>query len=148
MPRLNKRPPESVFRMDRTLSTGEISGGTVIPLPNTDAYSPYAERWKEFAKLERQVKGGTFESAIWMIWSVILPMIGVLNLHHFSHKENLSLFGSGAVLGLVGLARREVAKKRFAHWPCPRCGAEWTGTKTKKEPKCAICGLKLHQLAP
>jgi hypothetical protein len=144
---MNAVDPKSVFRAERTLKAGEISG-VVIPVPSTDAYSPYAEKWKEFDKLNKLAKeGNQFQWVHWM-WSVILPGIGLLNRHHVSKKHDLWLFAFGVLLGLVGLVRAQLAKERFAHWPCPRCGAEWPGTKTEKEPKCTICGLNLHQLAP
>jgi predicted RNA-binding Zn-ribbon protein involved in translation (DUF1610 family) len=81
---------------------------------------------------------------------VILPGTGLrlLSLHRFSHKNDLLLFAFAALGGLISLARMQAAQERFAHWPCPRCGTKWPGTKTEKEPKCAICGLKLHQLTP
>jgi hypothetical protein len=149
MARLTKRPldPESVFRAERTLNADEIGRGVVIPVPSTDAYSPYGEKWKEFAKLEKLAKGGSVQWFHW-IGSVILPGIGLLSLHRFSHRNDLSLLAFAVLVGLIGLARMLVAKERFTHWPCPRCGTKWPGTKTEKEPKCAICGLKLHQLTP
>ena len=51
-------------------------------------------------------------------------------------------------LGLIQLLQSEHAKKEFARWRCPRCHAEWGGEKLEKEPRCTICGLKLHQMAP
>jgi hypothetical protein len=39
-------------------------------------------------------------------------------------------------------------RKRFRHWPCPRCKSEWPGNKKEKDPACRMCGLRLHQLAP
>lgn len=139
--------PASVFRAETTLSAGEISGGVVIPSPSTDAYSPYAEKWKEFDKLEKLAKRRSFQWADW-IWSVILPMSKLLDPHRIAKKDELWLIGLGAGLGVIGIIRARYAKERYAHWPCPRCGAEWPGTKTEKEPKCAMCGLRLHQLAP
>lgn len=139
---------ESLFRTERTLKANEIGGGVVIPVPSTDAYSPYGEKWKEFDKLEKRVKAGYLSRIHYIIWSVILPAIGLLDRHRFSHKNDLWLLASGILVALIDVVRTQAAKKRFAEWPCPRCGTKWPGTKTEREPKCAICGLKLHQLVP
>jgi len=139
---------ESVFRAESALNAGEISGGVVVPQPSTDGYSPYAKKWKEFNKLEKSAKsGGKAQLAHWA-WGVIFPAIGILDRHQVPKKGQIGLVVLGALLGVFGFVQAQVAKERFAHWPCPRCGAEWPGTKTEKEPKCAMCGLKLHQLAP
>jgi len=143
----NAPDAESVFRAERALNASEISGGVVIPKPSTDAYSPYAEKWKEFDKLEKLAKGN---KARWfeLLWGVIFPAIGILDRHRVSRKDTVWLFALGAAIAVAGVLRAWSAKERFAHWPCPRCGAEWPGTKTEKDPRCAMCGLKLHQLTP
>jgi len=143
----NAPDAESVFRAERALNASEISGGVVIPKPSTDAYSPYAEKWKEFDKLEKLAKGN---KARWfeLLWGVIFPAIGILDRHRVSRKDTAWLFALGAAIAVAGVLRAWSAKQRFAHWPCPRCGAEWPGTKTEKDPRCAMCGLELHQITP
>jgi len=139
--------PESVFRTESALNAGEISGGVTIPQPSSDAYSPFAEKWKEFDRLQKLATGN---KARWfeLLWGVVFPAIGLMDRHRISRNREVWLFALGAAVAVMGLFRAWSAKQRFAHWPCPRCGAEWPGTKTEKEPKCAMCGLKLHQLAP
>jgi hypothetical protein len=39
-------------------------------------------------------------------------------------------------------------RRRFQHWPCPRCNSEWPDYKNGKDSACKVCGLRLHQLAP
>ncbi len=52
-----------------------------------------------------------------------------------------------ATVAMQALRSRWDAMK-LAHWPCPRCHSEWPGTKREKDPRCAVCGLKLRQMAP
>lgn len=144
---VNAADSGSVFRAETALKAEEISGGIVIPQPSTGAYSPYAEKWKEFDKLQKLAKGNHAAWFHW-IWGMLLPALGLLDRHRLSKKDVVWLLALGAAVGGVGLLRAQQAKNRFLHWPCPRCGAEWPGTKTEKEPKCATCGLKLHQMAP
>lgn len=140
--------PESVFRAAPPLKAMEIDGVVAVPAPSTDAYSPYAEKWKELDKLQNLAKGGGALAWVHWAWGVLLPSIGLFMPHRVPRKDSVMLFAGFAALGTIQLVRVQIAKARFAHWPCPRCGAEWPGTKTEKEPKCAMCGLKLHQLTP
>jgi len=139
--------PPSVFSAERALKANEISGGVVIPEPRTDAYSPYAEAWKQFDRLEKLAKGGALTWVHWA-WGVVFPAIGLFMPHRIPRKNSVMLVIFFAALGAIQLLSSQRAKNRFLHWPCPRCHAEWPGTKTEKDPQCAICGLKLHQMAP
>jgi len=140
-------PDASETHADRRLSGFDIGAGVKVPEASTDAYSPYAEKWKEFDKLQKLMKGG---KARWLdlLWGVVFPAIGLLDRHRIPKKGTVWLIALGAAVTLAGVVRAWSAKQRFAHWPCPRCHAEWPGTKTEKEPRCAMCGLKLHQMTP
>jgi hypothetical protein len=111
-------------------------------------YLPYADAWKKFDKLQLEVKGrGTFR-LIRSAGDIVLYSIGAFSLHRFSkHNWLLILMGWGALVAL-DLVIATSAKRRFAHWPCPRCHSEWPGNKTDKDRACKVCGLRLHQPYP
>jgi len=136
-------------RTEKHLRHLDIGEGVKVPEPvaDVDAYSPYGTAWKEFDKLQKLAKGGKVR---WLdvVWSVILPAIGLFDPHHIQKRDKFWLVGAGAAIAVAALLRAQYAKQRFLHWPCPRCHAEWPGTKTEKDPQCAVCGLKLHQMAP
>ena len=146
----------------RTLSVLDVGTGVQVPEPETalpgstnrrpgspsyDAYSPYAEAWKEFDKLQKLAKGNHAAWFHW-VWGLVIPALGILDRHRVPKDDAVWFFAFWAVVGGITLLRAQQARSRFAHWPCPRCHAEWPGTKTEKAPQCAVCGLKLHQMAP
>ena len=133
----------------RTLSVLDVGTGVKVPGPvaDVDAYSPYAEAWKEFDKLQKLAKGNHAAWFHW-VWGLVIPALGILDRHRVPKDDAVWFFAFWAVVGGTTLLRAQQARSRFAHWPCPRCHAEWPGTKTEKDPQCAVCGLKLHQMAP
>jgi hypothetical protein len=137
-------------RSEVGLSASDIGEGVQVPEPETaaHAYLPYAEAWKEFDKLEKRAKGATALGWIHWAWGAVLPAIGLFVSHRIPRKDSAMLVAGFLVLGLVQLLRSERAKREFAHWPCPRCHAEWPGKKLEKAASCAICGLQLHQMTP
>ncbi|HTR47977.1 MAG TPA: hypothetical protein VMM16_11390 [Verrucomicrobiae bacterium] len=139
---------ESVLSAERVLKAGEVSGGVMIPQPSTDAYSPYAEKWKEFDRLQRDAKGSG-----WLNWSHWLfgGINGVASLfdpHSNTKRIERWIFLAVVAISVYYAARARYAASQLTHWPCPRCHSEWPGKKSDKEPRCAMCGLKLHQMAP
>jgi len=155
-------PDASETHAERPLNPGDVSGGVAILQPRTDlpgstsrrpgspfdAYSPYAEKWKEFDKLQKLAKGGGKIQWFHWLWGMVFPALGILDRHRVPKKDAIWIVAFWAALGAVAILRAQAAKSRFLHWPCPRCHAEWPGTKTEKEPRCAMCGLKLHQMTP
>jgi hypothetical protein len=140
--------PQSVFRAETTLSTHDIGEGVVIPEPSTDAYSPYAEKWKEFDRLKKTAKNAGVGSLLHWAWTVVIPLIGLASPHRVPRKDSVYTMAALGAVATVQLIRGQWAKNRLEHWPCPRCHSEWPGNKTEKDPQCAVCGLKLHQLTP
>jgi hypothetical protein len=134
----------------RTLTSAEIGKGVEIPevSPSAEAYSPYGAMWKEFDKLQKAAKNNGLASLThW--WAGSIP--GILSLfdpHKHARPFERALFAGALIIGLATVVRARWAASRLAHWRCPRCRSEWPGKKLEKEPRCAICGLKLHQLAP
>ena len=136
-------------RTEKHLRHLDIGEGVKVPEPvaGVGAYSPYAEAWKEFDKLQKLAKGNHAAWFHW-VWGLAIPALGILDRHRVPKDDAVWFFAFWAVVGGISLVRAQQARSRFAHWPCPRCHAEWPGTKTEKDPQCAVCGLKLHQMAP
>jgi len=119
------------------------------PTRAMEAYAPYAEAWKEFDKLKKGASGGRGAGGV-VEWAVgtaaaFSGMLGIHGWDKLSHKIAVALLLLSVLL--YATVRRE-QRERFRHWPCPRCHAEWPGTKTEKESRCRVCGLRLHQMAP
>ncbi len=135
----------------RTLTADDIGQGVEIPEPvnpTLDAYSPYGAAWKEFDKLQKAAKSrGLASLTHW--WTGGIP--GILSLfdpHKHARPFERALFLGALILAVATVVRTRWAASRLAHWPCPRCRSEWPGKKLEKEPRCGVCGLKLHQLTP
>jgi hypothetical protein len=131
---------EAIFTLDRPIGTSATS------LP-PDQFLPYAKAWKEFDKLENAANRGGM--AGWMRWGIDLSLGAVAMFQPYAfkgHKPTLAAlwFGASAIAILYSLH----AKRRFQHWPCPRCHSEWPGDKTQKDRACKMCGLHLHQMHP
>lgn len=122
-----------------------MEGPLRIPPPLT--YSPYEEAWKEFDKLDKAVKGHGRTKWIRTAFDLILVGGSGLGLKFWHQNRDLVMILWASYVGL-GLAYMQIMKSRFEHWQCPRCQAEWPGTKEEKDSACRVCGLRLHQLAP
>lgn len=135
----------------RTLTAGDIGKGVEIPEPvnpTLDAYSPYAAAWKEFDRLQKAAKSSAL-GTLTHFWVGGVP--GILSLfdpHKHTRTFERALFLGAVVLAATTMVRSRWAVTQLAHWPCPRCHSEWPGKKLEKDPRCAVCGLKLHQLTP
>jgi len=131
------------FSSDATQTAGPVR----IPVPETHHYSPYAEAWKRFDKLNAAVHGrGPFRWIRGVFELVLFGGAGVGLKFWHNNRLLVSLLWP-CYLGF-GFAYMQVIKRRFRHWQCPRCHAEWPGTKNEKDSACRVCGLRLHQLAP
>jgi hypothetical protein len=136
--------------LGRTLTPADIGTGVVIPEPvhaTIDAYSPYAAAWKEFDRLEKSAKNKGLAWGHGLIG--LLP--GALSL--VDPHKHLRLAERGTFVLIIATVAMQALRSRWdamklAHWPCPRCHSEWPGTKREKDPRCAVCGLKLRQMAP
>jgi hypothetical protein len=137
---------------EKRLKVLDVGEGVKVPEPDATgyAYSLYSEAWKEFDRLEKLAKrdgaAGWIEWA-WA-WSGIFPALGLFAPHRVPRKDSVTLIVGFAILGVIQLLRSDDAKRQLTHWPCPRCHAEWPGKKLEKEPRCATCGLTLHQMTP
>lgn len=105
--------------------------------------APYADAWKKFDRLKQWAKHGWEYEYVMFAIVVLTGLVGAFE-PKLSYLLMIVEIAFGVVLALI--AQR--ARWRFKHWPCPQCHAEWPGKKLEKEPCCAMCGLKLHQMAP
>jgi len=115
-----------------------------LPIPSLG--SRYEEAWKEFDKLNAAVHGCGPARWIRSAFDIALLSGAVFGLKFWhEHREVVALVFASYVG--FGLAYAQIMKGRFEHWQCPRCHAEWPGTKKEKGSRCRVCGLKLHELA-
>jgi hypothetical protein len=140
-----------IFSLDGKLrpAAADVRGRVAIPegvAPTDDPYSPYGAAWKEFDELQKLAKNsGPFAWAHWA-WGIFLPLLGLLDQRRVPKKDSLGFFLVFLAAGAFQMIRSQHAKNLILHWPCPRCHAEWPGNKTEKDSRCAVCGLKLHQM--
>jgi len=141
---------DEVRNEKRRLSALDVGEGVKVPEPDATAYaySPYAEAWKKYDRLEKLAKHGGAVGWIHWAWGGVLPMISLFAPHRVPRKDSLLLLVAFAILGAIQLLRSDYAKRQLTHWRCPRCHSEWPGKKLEKEPRCAVCGLELHQMVP
>jgi hypothetical protein len=121
-----------------------IDGPLRIPPPL--AHSRFEEAWKEFDKLDAAVHGRGPMKWLRSGFDVTLGIGGVLGLKFWHQHRDIVTLAWSAYIGLA-LAYTQIMKARFVHWQCPRCRAEWPGTKKDKDSRCRTCGLRLHELA-
>ena len=83
----------------------------------------------------------------WLRTPVELVLFGGagLGLKFLHHNRALLMVAVACYAGVL-LAYTRIVKNRFEHWQCPRCHAEWPGTKKEKDSRCRTCGLRLHEL--
>ena len=135
----------------RVLTDEEIGTGVQIPEPvhpTSDAFSPYGAAWKEYDRLQKAAKGGGwigFAAQHWW-YGGISGIASLFDPHKHSRPFERVLFVVALVLLVVHAARARWAASQLEHWLCPRCHSEWPGKKLEKDARCAVCGLKLHQL--
>ena len=111
-------------------------------IPNSQA--PYAEAWREFDHLQTLA-----EMRLWFdLADGIAIAIVAAAIRKLDSVTYWTIIGVSLVIGALVATWIRRSATRFEHWPCPRCHAEWPGTKTEKDLQCAVCGLKLHQMAP
>jgi hypothetical protein len=119
-----------------------------FPTSDIQPYFPYADDWAKFDKLKKgATTGGPFR-LVCSAADISVFSIGAFGLHHFSKRHGTMILMAWAALVTLDLFVATSARRRFAHWPCPRCQAEWPGTKTEKDRACNVCGLRLHQISP
>jgi hypothetical protein len=133
----------------RTLTEADIGTGVEIPEPvnpTLDAYSPYGAAWKEFDRLQKAAKDrGLMTLSRW--WFGGIPgMLSLFDPHKHARLFERALFAGALIWALATVVRSRWAVSQLAPWPCPRWHSEWPGKKLEKDPRCTICGLKLHQL--
>ncbi|HKW87203.1 MAG TPA: hypothetical protein VJN21_00445 [Candidatus Acidoferrales bacterium] len=109
---------------------------------------PYAAAWKEFDKLQKRAKQQRGWSWVHIIDNVLPLLAG--GAYGLAAWKGHKAYVLAAALGLVVLAvlKGLSDRRRFADWPCPRCHSVWPGTKSEKDSKCKVCGLRLRQMAP
>jgi hypothetical protein len=114
---------------------------------SSERYLPYTEAWKEFDRLQKAARGRGALSVAITIGDLAVGSMGILGIAH-DRKAGFLMIGVWFAIRFLQMLTAAQQRKRFLHWPCPRCHAEWPGTKTEKDPRCRACGLRLHQLAP
>jgi hypothetical protein len=140
-----------IFSLDGKLrpAAADVRGRVAFPedvAPADDPYSPYGAAWKEFDKLQKLAKiSGQFGWLHWA-WGIFLPSLGLFDPNRVLKRGSFALFLFFVAAGAFQMVRSQHARNAVVHWPCPRCHAEWPGNKTEKAPRCAVCGLKLHQM--
>lgn len=112
-----------------------------------ERYSPYAEAWKEFDRLQTSARGRGVLGSVAVLGDFALGSLGILEVT-MDKKTGFAILFGWLSLRLLQVLRQDQLKRRFQHWLCPRCHAEWPGTKTEKENACKMCGLRLHQISP
>ena len=132
---------------EKRLTIFDVGEGVKIPAPTTDAQGQYADAWKEFEKLQTYAKGGGALAWVHWGWGWIPGIVSLFDRHIQTKRFERALFVAIVALGVFTAVRARWASTQLAHWPCPRCSAEWPGKKLEKDPRCPICGLKLGQLA-
>jgi hypothetical protein len=119
-----------------------------LRIPEPPAYSPYADAWKEFDRLDKFMHGrGIYRHLRAAFEWLLFGGAGFLGITISKHHGG-GIFAVWGMLIVFDLAVGAILKNRFKHWPCPRCHAEWPGTAKQKDPACKMCGLRLHQLTP
>jgi len=109
-----------------------------------DPRAPYAAAWRKFDRLQTVA-----EMRLWFEFVDAVAIAIVTDVARgFDSRTYWTIFAGTLLFGVLVATWMRRSARRFGHWPCPRCGAEWPGTKTEKEPQCAACGLKLRQMAP
>jgi hypothetical protein len=135
------RPSASAIREYESQAVADAD----LAAPADDSYSPYGAAWKEFDRLQ---KGAQSRGVVgWVHWGItVIPgLFGLFDPHPHSRRTARIVFISFIAAGAFGTLRARYYASRLKHWVCPRCHAEWPGKKTEKDPRCAVCGLKLHQ---
>jgi len=120
-----------------------------LPTPHVrlETHAPYADAWNELDRLQNAANGlGT----VWQIIYLAGVLVWAILLAFSAARKTLDLIAGGLLLAEVlrKVVYVRMKQREFVRWPCPRCHAEWPGTKTQKDSRCAICGLRLHQLFP
>lgn len=133
----------------KPLTHAEIGEGVRIPEPESiERYGPYADAWKQFDRLQKDAKGANLFG--WAHWAFggISGIARLLDPHRRLHWLEGTIFVVVVIQGAGQQIWAKIAAAQLEHWPCPRCHSEWPGKKIDKDPKCAVCGLKLHQALP
>jgi len=132
---------------EKRLTIFDIGEGVKIPGPTADAHFPYEKSWNEFDRLQRYATAGSFLNWGHWLFGGFNGGLSFFDHHNFRRLLELTVFLAVVVTAVFTAVRARWAKTQLAHWPCPRCNAEWPGKKSEKDPRCATCGLKLGQLA-
>jgi hypothetical protein len=130
----------------KLFSSDVVSMESPLRIPPPPIQSRFEEAWKEFDRLDAAVHGRGRLRWVRAIFEGVLFGGAGLALKYLHHNRLLLVFLFASYVGLL-LVYTQIAKSRFGHWQCPRCHAEWPGTKKEKDPRCLICGLRLHELA-
>jgi hypothetical protein len=139
---LNKRQETHIFSFDRQPAANVV-------LSDTEPYLPFAEAWKEFDSLQKTVQGRGRLSIIRHLAEFLffLTSLGLIEFRPSKGFARVTAVGFG-VLMIAELFHWFMIRRRFQHWPCPRCNTEWPGDKNEKDSACRVCGLHFHQLSP
>jgi len=135
---LNKDPMTSIFTFERKAKAA------FVPAP--EPHYPFADAWKEFDSLQNGVQGRGILGVARHATGIFLLLLGLIEFHPSTRFKYMI----GTVLGAVLIAEISytlVMRKRFQHWPCPRCHSEWPGHKNEKDSQCRVFGLRLQQLS-
>ena len=133
----------------RVLTDEDIGTGVQIPesvYATSDAFTPYGAAWKEYDRLQKAAKGANAIGWVHWAFTVFPGMLSLFDPHKHARPYERSVFLFAAAAFLFQVLRARWAASQLAHWLCPRCHSEWPGKKLEKDPRCAVCGLKLHQL--
>jgi hypothetical protein len=135
----------------RVLTDEDIGTGVQVPEPvyaTSDAFTPYGAAWKEYDSLQKAAKGGGLFGFLAQHWwyGGISGIASMFDPHKHARPLERILFLAAVAVIVMHAARARWAASQLEHWLCPRCHSEWPGKKLDKEPRCAVCGLKLHQL--
>ena len=119
------------------------SSGQRLPARAALPYSPYADAWKEFERLDKFLHTDIFRYLQFLFW--LVSSAGTVGFTIAKHYR-WYISAAWAMLLVAEFAWYAWIKNRFKHWKCPQCRAEWPGSDKKKDPACKVCGLRLYQL--
>jgi len=106
---------------------------------------PYAQAWDRFTKLQDSINTDIRLLASIPFGGGIVLFLLLYVVTPRRYEEYDILIALGAVV--AGFIYLYVASFEWLFWRCPRCHNRWPGW-SKKEPCCAVCGLRLFQDAP
>lgn len=133
---------QSILSLNQTPAARYVANALSAAPP----YQPYSLAWQEFRKLEKANRGRRFK--LLHLGFTFLTGFGTMFGVHYAKTSKIEILVAFVALSAFTFFHWRKSHYHFLHWPCPRCGAEWSGDKNEKDRACKMCGLRLYQEAP